>query len=288
MKNSYTEWLKKQGVRLFEGGGIYWRLYQGALVPAPVFPCFTDLSQDGAKTLLKESGAWFIRYASEPCNEETEWWYVVCDSYNPSKLSSNTRSKINRGNHNCSIRRIDAEWLAKSGYECYLAAYNRYKNARPVKGDIFRNDVLKTVCGPFEYWGVFVGDHLAGYCQCIVEGNDVSTNVTKYHPAYLKYYSSYALINAMVNHYTVENGMTISNGTRSIAHDTSFQDFLVKIGFRRQFCRLNVVYQPWLNLVIRTLFPLREFVAHVSDHDFMHKVEALLYQEELRRACSVR
>lgn len=187
MKIKYIEWLKEQGLPLFEGGGIHWRLYQGALVPASAAPCFVELSQEEAKTLLKESGAKFIRYASEPCKEETEWWYVVCDSYAPDKISSNIRSKINRGNNRCSIRSINAEWLAKHGYECYFAAYNRYKNANPIKEDIWSNNILNTVGGPFGYWGVFVEDRLVGYCQCIVEKDQVSTNVIKYHPAYLKW-----------------------------------------------------------------------------------------------------
>ena len=288
MKDNYTEWLRNQGVRLFEGGGINWRLYQGALVPAPVFPCFTDLSQDEARTLLKESGAWFIRYASGPCNEETGWWYVVCDSYNPERLSSKIRNMIKRGNRNCAVSRIDTEWLAQSGYECYLAAFNRYKNARPVSRNIFCDSILRTIGGPFEYWGVFLKDRLAGYCQCIVEKNEVSTNVVKFDPEYLHYYTSYSLVTSMIIHYVAERGMSLSNGTRSIAHDTNFQDILLKLGFRKDFCRLNIMYQTWLNLAIRIFFPLRKFITQRPDHDLMHKVRALLYQEELRRACSVR
>lgn len=288
MNNKYIEWLKKEGVKLFEGGGIYWRLYQGALVPAQVSPCFVELSQGEASALLKESKAWFLRYASKPCEEKTEWWYVICESYSMDKLSSNTRSKINRGFRNCSIRLIDAEWLAKYGYKCYFAAFNRYKNVSPVKREIFCNNILKTTGGPFEYWGCFVKDNLAGYCQCILENNEVSTNVIKYHPAYLKYYTSYALITGIIDHYVTEKGMSVGNGTRFIAHDTNFQDFLLKLGFRPQFCRLNIVYQPWLRFILQSLFPFRRFLTRLPDHDLMHKLKALLYQEELRRACSVR
>jgi hypothetical protein len=284
----YVEWLKKQRVPLFEGGGIYWRMYQGALVPAYAYPCFVELSHSEAKNLLKKSGARFIRYASEPLEIETEWWYVICDSYNPDKISSNTRSKINRGFRNCYIRRIDAEWLANHGYECYFAAFNRYKNAIPVEKNIFRNNILTTIEGPFEYWGCFVKDNLAGYCQCILENNEASTNVIKFHPAYLKYYASYALITSMVDYYVTQKGMTISNGTRSIAHDTTFQDFLLKLGFRKQFCYLKIVYQPWLRIILQTLFFLRRFLILLPDFNAMHKLNALIYQEEIHRACNDR
>ncbi len=230
---------------------------------------------------MKESGAWFIRYASDTCEVTTEWWYVICDLYNQDELSSNTRSKINRGFRNCSIRRIDAEWLAKYGYECYFAAFDRYKNASSVKREIFCNNILKTTEGPFEYWGCFIRDNLAGYCQCILENIEVSTNVIKYHPAYLKYYTSYALITGIIDHYVTEKGMIVSNGTHSIAHDTNFQDFLLKLGFRPQFCRLNIVYQPWLRFTLQTLFPLRRFLARLPDHNLMHKLKALLLDDQV-------
>lgn len=210
MNSKYIEWLKEQAVPLFEGGGIYWRIYQGALVPAPATPCFVTLTNEEAKILLKKSKAWFIRYASDPCSHETEWWYVICDSYNLDKLSSKTRREINRGNSNCSVRFIDAEWLAKYGYECYASAYARYKNASPVSRDQFRKSILSTIEGPFEYWGVFINDHLAGYCQCIVEDCEVSTNVIKLSPEYLRYYTSYSLITTMIKHYVVERGVCLS------------------------------------------------------------------------------
>lgn len=283
LKGRYIGWLEGQGVRLFEGGGAYWRLYQGALVPAPATPCFLELSREEARDLLKESKAWFIRYASRPSEKPTEWWYVVCDSYVPDRLSANVRNQLRRGKRNSSVRRIDAEWLAKYGYECYCAAYKRYRNATPDNAKKFRNDTLRTVGGPFDYWGVFVDGRLAGYCQCIIEDNQVATNIVKYDPEFLKRFTSYALIDTVVGYYVMKRGMSISNGARSISHDTNMQKFLLRFGFVRQFCRLNVIYQPWLELAIQTLFPLRKSIAKLPDFGPAHKLQALLYQEELQR-----
>ncbi|MFN6946976.1 MAG: hypothetical protein ACK4ND_18680 [Cytophagaceae bacterium] len=267
-------------------GGLYWRFYQGALVPAPAMPCFIKLTNEEAKTLLKTSGAWFIRYASDPCSHETEWYYIICDQYDPSSYSAKIRRNINRGNRNSYVRQIDAEWLAKYGYECYVSAYARYKHASPMSRDQFIKSIISTIEGPFEYWGVFVNDHLAGYCQCIIEDCHVSTNVTKLSPEYLRYRTSYALITTMIKHYVEERNMCLSNGTRSIAHDTNFQEFLVKLGFRKQFCHLNVIYNPLLNFAIKTLFPLRRVLSLLTNSSIAHKLQALLYQEELRRACA--
>lgn len=287
VNSRYVEWLQWQGVPLFEAGNMYWRLYQGALVPAPATPCFVELSRDDAKSLLKNSGAMFIRYASDPCEKSTEWWYIVCDKYETKNLSSKTRQNIKRGKRSCSVRKINGEWLADHGYECYCAAYGRYRNAIPDSEELFRNNILATIKGPFEYWGVFVEDRLAGYCQWIVEKNEVYDSVTKYNPTYLRHRTAYALISNLINHYVVERGMRINNGTRSIAHDTNYQNVLINLGFRKQFCRLNVIYQPWLEFVLLAFYPLRWQITYLPSYGFVQKLQSILFQEDLRRKCLI-
>lgn len=124
---------------------------------------------------------------------------------------------------------------------------------------------------------------MAGYCQCIVEGSNVATSIIKYDPNYLKYYSSYALMDAILSYYVRERNMMVSNGTRAIAHDTNIQDYLLKFGFRREYCRLNVFYQPLVGMAVKVLYPFRRFLKLMPDDSLKHKVEAVLYQEQLRR-----
>lgn len=282
----YASWLRTLGVGLFEEHYTSWQLHKGALMPATVAPCFVNgMTPAEEKSLLEESGALLLRYSSDPCDEETEWWYVVCDSYDARKLSSKVRNQISKGTRACSVRVISAEWLASNGYACYLAAHSRYKNVRPSHREIFRRNILRTKGGPFEYWGVFVDDSLSGYCQCVIEEKHVTTNVIKFDPAYLKYYVSYALVTYLIQHYVVEGGSVLSNGSRSVAHDTNFQDLLLKLGFRKQFCRLNVLYRSWLGLGIGVLYPVRHLIGCLPESDSIHKLQALLFQEELRRLC---
>ncbi len=285
MNSRYVEWLQGQGVSLFKAGDMYWRLYQGTLVPAPATPCFIKLNHYDAKALLKESGAYFLRYSSDPCEKETEWWHIVCDKYEPKLISSNTRKNIKRGKRSCSVRQIDAKWLSTHGYECHFAAYSRYKNAAPVSKEVFRNNILATVSGPFECWGVFIEGNLAGYNQCIIDENNVYISVSKYNPAYLRHRTAYALVNTCINYYVVERGMIICSGIRSISHDTNYQDVLLKLGYRKQFCHLNIFYQPWLKIAIQTLFPLRGVIANLPDYGPIHKLQVLLFQEKIKKFC---
>jgi len=285
MESKYISWLRSKGVPLFKGAGTYWTLYHRALVPASASPSYHELHRDEANDLIKESGASFIRYASLPCDHETSWWYVVCDKYDPAHINAKTRQNIKRGKRECIVEEVDAGWLADHGYPCYSAAFMRYKGQRPLPEEEFRNIILNWSGGPFSYWGVFHEGHLAAYCQCIVDGKQVATNVTKYHPAYLRHRSAYALIDRLIQTYVVGQGMVLNNGSRSIAHNTTYQEVLISLGFRKQFCRLSIVYNPWLKLGIEALYPVRSLLATLPDRHVIHKIRALLYQEEIRRAC---
>jgi hypothetical protein len=286
MSSAYVTWLQEQGIiRLFRLRDIYWRLYNGVLVPASPAPHFLELSYSEIKDLLSRSRAWFLRYSSHHCDKETAWWHIVHDSDAPVRYSANTRSKINRGNRHCLVERVAADWLAEHGYGVYRAAHERYANATPLAPETFRINVLGTKGGPIEYWGVFVDKNLAGYCQCIVEEHNVDTSVTRFDPAYLKFYTSYALMSHLVDHYAVKNRIPLSNGERSIVHDTNFQDFLLKLGFRKQFCRMNIAYQPEVKAIVRIMFPFRKTFAALPHRNPVHKIKALLLQEEIRRQC---
>lgn len=286
MESKYITWLKGKGEPLFEGGGTYWSLYNGALIPASLCPDYRELTSDEARALLRKSGAWFLRYSSIPCNCDTSWWYVLCDRFDPSQISAKTRQNIRRGRRECIVQEVDAERLAADGYPCYSAAFERYRGRRPLPEVAFKEMLLDTLGGPFSYWGVFYQGQLAGYCQCVIDGNQAITNVTKYHPEYLRHRSAYALMDGLIQTYVVGQNMVLSNGNRSIAHDTNYQEVLISLGFRKQFCRLNVVYDPWLKLGIDALYPVRSLLGSLPDRLLIQKIRALLDQEEIRRSCN--
>lgn len=121
---TYIDYLKQTGQPLFYGAGVYWQIYQKALIPALPVPTFVDVDIRTAKKFLSESGAYFIRWSSEPSRQETSWWWVVCDTYDLSSLTSKMRNQIKHGHRYCVVRPISAEWLANNGYECYRKAFD--------------------------------------------------------------------------------------------------------------------------------------------------------------------
>jgi hypothetical protein len=79
--------------------------------------------------------------------------------------------------------------------------------------------------------------------------------------------------------------MMVSNGSRSISHDTNMQDYLLKFGWHKQFCRLNIVYGPLAEIGVKALYPFRRYISRLPDHGVLHKVQSVLFQEQLRREC---
>jgi len=280
----YTQWQLDTGSELYQGGGIYWRKYNGALVPASVTPIFIELTQSECSRLLRQSKALFLRYSSATDRNETPWWYVVCHHYDKASLSGNTRSKINRGHKRCEVRRLEFSWFFENGYSCYRSAYQRYANAQPMREEEFKTSIREEKEGPFEWWGVFVGGELVGYCECIVEEKEVATNIIKLNPSFFKQYTSYALFDEILAHYT-QKGMVISNGSRSISHDTNMQEFLLKLGFEKLFCNLSVSYQPLLGVFIRATYSSRSLLEKLPNYTLFERLKALLLQEKIVRSC---
>jgi hypothetical protein len=80
--------------------------------------------------------------------------------------------------------------------------------------------------------------------------------------------------------------MVMSNGTRSVSHDTQMQDFLLHFGYRRLYARLHVVYQPWLRVAVNTLYRFRHLLQRCPDVAGFHAIKSVIYQEALHRRCS--
>src|SRR5262249_10166963 len=155
---------------------------------------------------------------------------------------------------------IDAAWLADNGYQCYLAAFARYRNARPESETVFRQLCLESVGGPFDFRGVFVDSKLAGYMKCIVGADYIACVVLKLDPAYLSARIAYVLKDSFLRKYVAEEGKVAHDGFRAVSHETNAHDFFLRFGYRRAYCDLQVCYRPVLGAMVRVLYPFRRVV----------------------------
>ena len=103
-------------------------------------------------------------------------------------------------------------------------------------------------------------------------------SVMKARPDELSRYPYYGLIYTMNEYYLKECGLGyVNDGGRSITEHSNIQPFLMqKFNFRKAYCRISIVYKPWLAVMVKVLFPFRKWVPVAS-------VRSLLNQEEMTR-----
>lgn len=266
---------------------ILWKNYQGALIPDVPPHHNITLSLEEQKELLKQSGAYFLRWTSDfDRQKESSFWYIIKDTPSSSEeLSTNTRSKIRRGLKNCAVSLIDKKIISKEGYEVYKKAFERYKTfQKPLTQNEFQKKLL-SLDNAWEFWGVRNQKGvLIAYSQNYLQDNTCNYSTIKFDPDYLFLYPSYALFFTMNNYYlnTIQIKY-IHDGARSIAHQSNIHDFLCdKFHFRKAYCKLNISYRSDIALLVTVLYPFRTLIDYFH-HSLLKKLSILLHQESIRR-----
>jgi hypothetical protein len=90
----------------------------------------------------------------------------------------------------------------------------------------------------------------------------------------------------MNNYYLIDRELKyVTDGTRSISHQTNIQNFLIhKFKFRKAYCCLHIRYQPFFGLLVSCLFPFRKLLL-VFNFSFIRNINSILLQEKIRRNC---
>jgi hypothetical protein len=276
-----------QGGKMIEINGTKWVPYGGALIPDVLPHTEITISEQDQRYLLRHSKTYFLRWTSDwDCSEATDFWYVIKDR--PSDIeqfSSHTRRNIRRALRKFTIREVTPAQLADEGYRVYRQAFLRYRTyLKPITEAQFKAG-FETIPSGFEYWAAFHGAKMVAYAINFISCDTCSYEALKLDPDYLKDDSSYGLLHTMNDHYLRSRKMRyLSNGARSLSHDTTMNQFLIdRFLFRKAYCRLHVVYAPRVALVVRLLYPFRHLVSRIETSPFT-KIAVLLRHEEVRRS----
>jgi hypothetical protein len=95
-----------------------------------------------------------------------------------------------------------------------------------------------------------------------------------------------AIVNQILEDFSNElrEGYYICDGSRNVQHITAFQDYLEKyFGFRKAFCRLNIVYNPKIRWLIKLIYPFRGVLARFDSIHRIHQINGVLKMEEICR-----
>jgi len=250
-------------------------------------------TKEDEEYLLKESGAYFLRYISSwDSNQKTDFWYIIKDTEeNLEQYNSKKRGQIRKGIKNCIVRKVDNTVIANHGYEVYKSAFLNYKtNLSILSNESFKKNILNAT--KYDFWAVYEnsvngGGEMIAYSQNTIDDDNVNYTSIKFHPTYLKLYPSNALFFKMNEYYINEKKyMYVNDGARSISHDTNIQGYLEdKFNFRKAYCKLHIVYRWDIGLIVKLLYPFKNIFSRFNNKYF-NKISVLLKQEYIRKSCA--
>lgn len=274
-----------------------WKYYNHAAVPTCAPHEIPDLTPINDGRIWKIGGVpLFARWTDHyDCKEETEWWYCILDSpFDISKLKSNRRYKINKGNRLFEVKEIKPLDYRDELMRVQIAAFSAYpEKYRPIvdREDFYIylkkcNDEIQE--GKSLFYGAFFKEtnELCGYHIVSLGNGFRGCNVLKTDPEFEKYQINAALVYKWVTDAEefIKAGGYLQNGTRTINHETAFQDYLeYYFGFRKAYCRLRIKYRPFMRVMIVVL---RFFQNMLEKHDnvgIIHSINAVLKMDEIVR-----
>lgn len=289
--DEYQSCLAAAGLEIVEAGGCYWQNYKGVLLPAYLPHAIPDGISTSVSRAMEISRAHLARW-TEGLDQavDSQWWFVMRQGeYGQELLSSNTKSKLNRGRRRLEARPISPRELLLKGHEVCRAAVARYGSMEflPTREAFSaRARAAERHPAAMEFWGVFRDSELVAFAENHLQGGGVFMESIWYDPSGLKDYSSYVLMDAVLDEYLVHRKCRyVSDGSRSIYHETGVHDFLVgKFGFRRVPASMHVRYSRSLALGLWASRPLEGLVRKwVARHPYpaLRKLAALHFQESI-------
>lgn len=280
------------GYKFFIAHNVVWRILNGGALPISS-PNKMDMgfTVKDAKLLRKQMRISFLRWDEEFDSGESnsEWWHVIKDS--PDSLESlpkKTRYMIKKATNKFKVSIVSVATILEFAYEVYVEAYGRYNTHEKMYSfQQFRSAILKLPRNT-EWWAIFdkETDRMVGFSENFIEEKKCFFVTMWLTPESMKKFSSYLFFYEMEKYYLAERKFEyISDGARSISHDTNIHNFLIsKFRYRKAYAKLRISYNPLLFCVINLLLPFKH-LASLLPWEFASKVSTALEQELIRRSC---
>lgn len=173
--------------------------------------------------------------------------------------------------------------IQKKAFLVYPAKYRPRIEKEKIYTDIEKNWNKYKIYGSFSY----EKDKLCGYALLEEYDEYMNFKALKVEPEYEKKGINAAIIAFILEKYNskLESNFYICDGERNISHETYFPEYLEKyFGFRKVYCKLNIQYIFWMKILITILYPFRKILKILDKNILLHKINALLYMEELRKS----
>jgi len=271
-----------------------WKYYNNAVIPSCAPHMIPNLAVVKNKEVFRskqfQGRVLLARWTSDwDCERQTEWWYIIKDSpFDISKLKAKRRYEINKGIKNFDVRIVDASALKDDFYRVTIEAYSGWpEKYRP---NVSKESIQELIVS----WSksiIFGGfdresGELMAYAVLTDFGTYIEFSILRAVPNAEKLGINAAMVAGILEHFKekLEHGIYINDGSRSIRHETAFQDYLEKyFEFRKAYCKLEIAYKGIVGMAVKCLYPFKDRIT--GDSSIGSKVLAILKMEEIRRSC---
>ncbi len=272
-----------------------WRYYNRAMLPdcAPHDDVDITAVKSGELWKNKAGRPLFARWTTNwDCGYETNWWYTVLDApFDIDSVNAKRRYEIKKGNKFFDARQFCAYDIKEEYLTVDVEAYKAYPaKYRPT---VDRDDLYKRLYKnkseiDKKFFGAFSKEtgKLCGYILVNEYEDHVILAKQKAIPQYEKNGINAFLVYSVVEYYNsrLSKDFYICDGERNISHETSFQDFLEKyFGFRKAYCKLNIVFRPSVRWLVPILRVLRKPLKKLDNVGIVHMINSVLTMEELSK-----
>lgn len=270
---------------------MMWKVYQKALLPASLPPYDENLGGELTK-LLKSHKCYFARFITEfDYKKETEWYWLIKDSpLDISLLKANRRAIITKGLKYFTVEIINPINYKRELFDVLEGSLVDYPKKYRAHFALtrFYSIVDEWVEKGWDCFGAFDKEtnKLCGYALAYKKGEYAEYMVVKTLPESQKKQINAAIAYHICEKYLTEEQVKILYaGERNIRHETNYQDYLIKnFGFRLAYCKLNIIYLPWVKVCVNLLYPFRKIIKRLSAlSPYLYNVYSVLKQEEIRR-----
>lgn len=277
---------------------MIWKYYNGAIVPdGDIFEEICDCDVRDKELFKLYNKAFMIRYTSEVDyvhdDSQAMWWHCIKDNaYHPEQLKSKRRSEITKARKNFVVKKIAPMEYVDAIYEIIKDANLGYHHHIDFtyKDACEKCKILSCMENAI-ILGAFSNDDekMVGYLWLAINGNCVHMVEQKSIRRYERFAVNAALCDAMCQMLNdwLPSGKYLYDGDRTILHQTNFQDYLIKyFGFRKAYCKLNIIYRPSVKPVVCLLFLIRKPIFVIADRTnfrLFQKITAILKMEEIAR-----
>lgn len=239
----------------------------------------------------------FVRWTSDfDCGYETAWWYCIKDTvFDINELKAKRRYEINKGKKNFDVRIVDPSTCVEELYQIQTRAFEEYPSKYRPKIAIqkFRRTVDEWKrSNPIIYVAYERNTRKSEGFAVIIEHEDYAQlSQLKTNPVSERLGINAAIVAKICEdyNYKIATGRYyLSDGERSIYHETRFQDYLEKyFGFRKAYAQLHIKYCCGINIVVHALYPFRRLIKKGTGRLF-GKIYAVLLMEECTKKRNIK